>query len=171
MSAPLDPAALFRRLHEAEVRYVVVGGFAVIAHGVQRATADLDICPDPKPANLKRLAELLRDLDARHAGAEDFGPDEHPLDPTDPGQLAEGGNFRLETSLGSLDVLQWLPGIPAEPAYPELAKEAVTAQVRGVPVTVCSRTHLLAMKRAGDRPLDRADLDQLEQEGGESQEE
>jgi hypothetical protein len=165
LTTPLDPAALFRRLHEAGVRYVVVGGFAVIAHGVQRTTADLDICPDPEPANLQRLADLLGDLDARHAEAEDFGEDELPHDPTDPDQLARGGNFRLDTSLGSLDVLQWVPGIHTEPAYPELAKDAITAEVRGVPVTVCSRAQLVAMKRAGDRPLDRADLDQLEQQG------
>lgn len=164
MSAPLDPAALFRRLHEARVDYIVVGGFAVIAHGVQRATADLDICPDPEPANLERLAELLRELGARHADA-DLGQDEFPHDPADPDQLAEGGNFRLETSLGNLDVMQWIPGVKALPAYPELAQDAITAEVRGIPVSVCSRRHLVAMKRAAGRPLDRADLDQLEQQG------
>jgi hypothetical protein len=164
LTAPLDPAALFRRLHEAGVLYVVVGGFAVIAHGVQRTTADLDICPDPDPANLGRLARLLEELDARHADAGNSGAGEFPRDPTDPAQLAEGGNFRLETSLGSLAVMQWIPGIEATPAYPELAEDAITAHVRGVPVSVCSRTHLVAMKRAADRPLDRADLDQLEKQ-------
>lgn len=42
---------------------------------------------------------------------------------------------------GSLDVTQWTPGIPGDLAYPELAKMAITAEVRGVPVTVCSRAH------------------------------
>jgi hypothetical protein len=144
------------------VLYVVVGGFAVIAHGVQRSTADLDICPDPDPENLTRLASLLRDLRARHAEAEEFRQDELPHDPTDPKQLAEGGNFRLETSLGSLDIMQWIPGIGGELAYPKLARDAITANVRGVPVSVCSREHLLSRNRAADRPLDRADLDQLE---------
>ena len=68
----------------------------------------------------------------------------------------------METSLGALDIMQWIPGISGEPAYHELATEAITADVRGIPVTVCSRSHLLAMKRAADRPRDRADLDQLE---------
>jgi hypothetical protein len=162
LTSPLDPAALFRRLHEAGVRYIVIGGFAVIAHGVQRSTADLDICPDPDPANLSRLASLLRDLEARQAEAGDFRQDELPYDPTDPGQLREGGNFRLESSLGALDIMQWIPGITGEPAYRDLAGEAITAEVRGIPVSVCSRAHLIAMKRAADRPLDRADLDQLE---------
>jgi hypothetical protein len=43
-----------------------------------------------------------------------------------------------------------------------LAKDPISAEVRGIPVTVCSRQHLLTMKRAADRPLDRADIDQLE---------
>lgn len=157
----LDPAELFRRLHEAGVHYVVVGGFAVIAHGVQRSTKDLDICPDPNPANLARLASLLAELDARHADAGDFAQEEFPYDPTDPAQLAEGGNFRLETSLGSLDLMQWISGIRGDLAYPDLARDALTADVHGVPVTVCSHAHLVAMKRAADRPQDRADLDQL----------
>lgn len=163
MTAPLDPAALFRRLHEADVRYIVVGGFAVIAHGVQRSTADLDICPDPDPANLTRLASLLRDLEAVQAEAGDLRQDELLYDPTDPEQLAEGGNFRLDTSLGALDIMQWIPGIADESAFSDLAEDAISAEVRGIPVSVCSRPHLLAMKRAADRPLDRADIDQLEE--------
>lgn len=101
-----------------------------------------------------RLASLLRDLDARHAEAEDFRQDELPHDPTNPEDLAEGGNFRLETSVGSLDIMQWIHGIPGELAYPALARDAITADVRGVPVSVCSREHLLLMKRAANRPLD-----------------
>lgn len=107
-----------------------------------------------------RLASLLRDLDARHAEAEDFGQDELPHDPTNPEDLAEDGNIRLETSMGRLDIMQWIPGIPGELAYPALARDAITADVHG-PVTVCSREHLLLMKRAANRPIDRADLDQL----------
>jgi len=46
----LHAGALLRRLHDAGIDYVVVGGLAVIAHGVQRFTNDLDICPAPDPA-------------------------------------------------------------------------------------------------------------------------
>lgn len=166
MTAPLDPAALFERLHEADVAYIVIGGFAVIAHGVQRSTADLDICPAPDSPNLERLASLLQDLEARHVGIGDLDPDEHAADPTEPSALGGGRNFRLETSLGALDIIQWIPGIADGRAFPELAEGAITAEVRGIPVSVCSRAHLLAMKRTSDRPIDRADLDQLEGQVG-----
>jgi hypothetical protein len=59
-----DPAALFERLGQAGVDYVVIRGWAVNAHGHRRLTGDLDICPDPAPANLKRLARLLSELHA-----------------------------------------------------------------------------------------------------------
>jgi hypothetical protein len=161
LTESLDAAALFRRLHDAEVRYVVVGGFAVIAHGFQRFTKDLDVCPDPAPDNLMRLASMLADLGARHAGLGDFGPEEFPFDPTDPGQLAEGGNFRLETPLGDLDVMQWIPGVPGDLAYDHLVRGALTAPVHGIPVAVCSLRDLLEMKRIADRPQDRIDLERL----------
>jgi hypothetical protein len=71
-----------------------------------------------------------------------------------------GGNVRLSTELGELDVMQWLPGI-GEHAYGVRAPAAITATVDGVPVSVCSLEHLRQMKRAADRPQDRADLERL----------
>jgi hypothetical protein len=62
----LNPEPLLRALHEADVRHIIIGGFAVNAHGVIRPSKDLDIVPDPDPANLQRLAALLRALEARH---------------------------------------------------------------------------------------------------------
>jgi len=156
-----DPRALFERLAAAGVEYVVVGGWAVNAHGHRRLTGDLDICPDPDRANLARLAGLLAELHAEHLGAGDFEADEIPGDPTDPECLASGGNFRVMTDLGVLDVMQWLPGLNEERPYDELAAGAVEGSVFGVRVRVCSIEALRAMKRAADRPIDRADLDAL----------
>jgi hypothetical protein len=160
--ASLDAAALMRRLHEADVLYIVIGGFAVIAHGVVRATKDLDIVPEPSLDNLTRLADLLDALGSEHIGVGDFDQREFPFDPTDPGQLAEGGNFRLETSLGSLDVMQWVPGIAGDHAYNELAEHAITGEIHGVPVRVCGLEHLRLMKGAAARPQDLQDLRDLE---------
>lgn len=49
---------LLRRLVEAEVEFVVIGGLALGALGVVRGTKDVDVVVDPDPANLKRVAEL-----------------------------------------------------------------------------------------------------------------
>jgi hypothetical protein len=64
MSDALDPVPLLRCLHERGVEHIVIGGFAVVAHGFIRVTKDLDIVPLPTAQNLERLAETLRALDA-----------------------------------------------------------------------------------------------------------
>ena len=76
MTEALNPEPLLRALHDAGVRHIIIGGFAVNAHGVIRPSRDLDIVPDPDPDNLRRLAHLLADIDARHVGLGDFHPDE-----------------------------------------------------------------------------------------------
>ncbi len=63
MSA-LDLRSLLELLHEREVRFVVIGGVAVAAHGYVRGTADLDLVPEPDPQNLKRMAQVLEELEA-----------------------------------------------------------------------------------------------------------
>lgn len=59
----LDLRALLELLHERDVRFVVIGGVAVAAHGYVRGTEDLDLVPDPDPQNLERLTAALDDLE------------------------------------------------------------------------------------------------------------
>ncbi len=161
MEPTFDPEALLDRLAEAGIDFVVVGAVAVGFHGVIRATKDLDVCPGPAPANYQRLARLLVTLAATHAAAADFAADEFPHDPTDPDQLALGGNFQLATALGPLDIMQWLPGIDGDQAFPTLAAEAVETAWRGRRLRICSLRHLRMMKRAAGRSQDLQDLGDL----------
>jgi len=161
--AMFDPRDLIAALDAARIAYVVIGGFAVAAHGYVRATKDLDIVPSPAPDNLERLAGLLRDLDAQLYGTGDFDAAEFPFDPLDPKQLAGGGNFLLQTRLGRLDMMQWVPGIEAESAYEHLSASATSITVWGHPVWVCSMDDLVIMKRTAGR---RQDLDDLSHLGG-----
>ncbi len=161
MSDALDPLPLLRALHKRGVEHIVVGGFAVNAHGFIRVTKDLDIVPRPVEENLGRLAEMLRELDARILDSGDFTSEEMPADPTCAADLAMGGNFCLLTNLGRLDVMQWLSGIEADDLYAEFDPQAVEGSVEGVPVRVCGLEHLRAMKRAAGRPQDLEDLERL----------
>jgi hypothetical protein len=72
----LDLGALLQALHEADVRFIVIGGVAVGAHGYIRATADLDVVSDPDPENLDRLVRVLDSLEATlpTAGDRRFDP-------------------------------------------------------------------------------------------------
>src|SRR5882757_2156590 len=136
---------LLLALRNADVEFVVIGGIAVGVHGYVRATKDLDIVPDPAPENLVRLASLLRDLRAQHVGVGDFSSEEFPYHPTEPEQLAQGANFRLETRLGPLDIMQWVAGIEEDPVYAALAREAITVPFRDGQLLVCGLEHLRAM--------------------------
>ena len=158
MTEALNPEPLLRALHAAGVRHIIIGGFAVNAYGVIRPSKDLDIVPDPDPENLERLAALLEDLDATHIGLGDMGPEEFPFDPTRPQDLRAGANFRLETSLGDLDVMQWVAGIDTDPAYEGLTAAAIEGELDGIPLRVCGLDDLIAMKRAAGRPRDLDDL-------------
>ncbi len=156
-----EPDDLLLALSEAQVQFVVIGGVAVGVHGFVRATKDLDIVPDPDPDNLTRLARLLKEIEARQLGADEFSPEEFPYDPTDPAQLAEGANFRLDTSHGALDIMQWVPGIDTDSAYRELTGQAIEVAFRGTKIRVCGIEHLRTMKRTAARERDLMDLREL----------
>jgi hypothetical protein len=156
-----EPDDLLLALTSAQVEFIIIGGVAVGVHGFVRATKDLDIVPAPSHENLERLARVLVEIGAQHVGVGDLSPDEFPYDPTDPVQLAEGANFRLETSHGPLDIMQWVAGIETDLAYSELAPQALPVMFRGSQIQVCALDHLHAMKRAAGRPQDLEDLKRL----------
>lgn len=154
--APFEPGPLIERLIDAGVEFVIIGGFAVIAHGYVRATKDLDIVPAPTSENYERLALLLAELDAKQVGVD---TDLLPNQPTDPEGLGAGGSFQLVTSLGRLDIMQESDHVPP---YARLRSTAAVAHFRGRDVRVCSLAELARMKRRAGRPQDVADLAALE---------
>jgi hypothetical protein len=154
--SPLDVEGLLAALDEADVRFVVIGGFAVGAHGYPRATKDLDIVPDPDPENLRRLASVLADLDASVLGMEEFSAEE-VVQPDAVG-LEMGGNFVLTTNRGRLDIMQ-VVGPDLE--FSDLESAAVEDEVFGHRVRFCGFDHLVAMKEVAGRPEDTIDLQRL----------
>lgn len=161
--SPLDVAGLLAALDASDVRFVVIGGFAVGAHGYPRATKDLDIVPDPDPDNLERLAAVLADLDASVLGMEEFTEEE--IVQPDLAGLRMGGNFVLVTDRGRIDIMQ-LVGPDLE--YADLDSAAVEDEVFGHRVRFCGFDHLIEMKEAAGRPEDEIDLKRLREsrEGG-----
>jgi len=153
-----DLRALLEALHEREVRFVVIGGVAVGAHGYVRGTEDLDVVPDPDPENLKRLIAALEELETTlpTVGGRPFNP------PSDARVIRQGGNVTAETRFGGLDIVQRAQGVPT---YAQLENDAVESNLLGIPVRVCSLTRLREMKEAQNRAQDRADLENLPEEG------
>lgn len=154
MAEPLRLRELLERLAGAEIRFVLVGGLAVNAWGYLRATRDVDVVPDPSKENLEALDRLLRELGGRvDVGGRLLAPDAIST------FLKTGDRTLVMTDLGQVDVLQ---GLPQVPSFATLDAAASDIDVDGLTVRICSLEHLLAMKRASQRPRDRDDLEALE---------
>lgn len=146
---------LLRRLAEAEVEFVVVGGLAVNAWGVVRGTKDVDLVVSPEPDNLKRVAEVAVGAGGHVQQGQAFLGSPISI----ASALAGGEQVAIETDLGRLDIIQGLDGVPS---YEELQPRSSEAVILGVSVAVCSAEDLKAMKRAAGRTRDLADLEDLE---------
>ncbi|HEV7937227.1 MAG TPA: nucleotidyl transferase AbiEii/AbiGii toxin family protein [Solirubrobacteraceae bacterium] len=141
-------------LNRSSVRYVLIGGIALIRHGVVRATRDVDAIIAPDPKNLERLRVLVAEWGATR-------PDGSPL-PDD--ALLPGRTIHLATPHGELDLLaELLPPL----SFTELSARAETRRVDGVEAPICSLADLVALKRIAGRERDFVDLHDLEVAHGE----
>lgn len=146
---------LLRRLAEAEVEFVVVGGLALNAWGVVRGTKDVDVVIATAPANIRRVAEVAVAVGGHVQRGEALLGTPFSI----AAALADGEQVAIETDLGRLDVVQGLDGVPD---FEELRSRAVEAEILGSTVWVCSRNDLREMKRAAGRTRDLADIEDLD---------
>ena len=129
------------------VNFVLIGGMAGVARGSSYPSYDLDIAYARDKGNVKRLVSALEEIGVRLRGA----PDDLPF-MLDERTIENGANFTFITPYGDLDVLAHVDGIKH---YDDLAAGAEEKEVFGLPVRVASLDHLIAMKRAANRPKDR----------------
>jgi predicted nucleotidyltransferase len=149
-----DFAAALRDLNGAGVRYVIVGGLAVIRHGAIRATKEVDAAVAMDAENLARLDALVGRWHAT-------SPDGTPLRT---GELRPGGALALRTPHCLLDVLseQLLPA-----PFADVLARSERKRIDGVEAPICSLADLVAMKRATGRGSDELDLERLREAHGE----
>ncbi len=132
-----------------EVDYVVVGGFAVAAYGVIRATEDLDVVVDQSWDNAARLATALGELEARHAT--------DPATPLTQETLVRREDRLFNTKHGQVHILDHVGTVPR---YRDLLP-AQLVEVDGQRVQVATKDQLRAMKTGTGRAKDAVDLDEL----------
>ena len=146
---------LLRRLVEADVRFVLIGGLALGAWGVVRGTKDVDIVVDPDADNVMRLAEAVVEMSGTVQREDALAGSAHSI----AALLAEGQRVLVRTTVGALDVVQGLDGVPT---YADLLSRAERIEIAGMQLVVCSLQDLRAMKRAAARPRDLVDLADLD---------
>jgi len=148
------PTRLLRRLTAHGVDFVVIGGFAAIAHGSARLTRDLDVCYSPDAVNLEALGAAMVELGATLRGVEDDVPFV-----ADARTLRATQVLTLDSEDGPIDLLAAPAG---GPGYAKLRQRAERVEIAGIPVLVASLDDLLAMKRAAGRNKDLLDVEELE---------
>jgi hypothetical protein len=151
---------IFRTLNEAQARYLVVGGVAVIAHGYVRVTKYLDLVLDLSAETLQRSLEALHRLDYRPinpVGIFDFA------DPTKRHDWTENRNMVVFNLVSDLFPDVVIDIFTKEPFAFDREYEAASWRefAPGVAARVVALETLIALKSAADRPRDRLDIEEL----------
>ena len=142
------------------MRYFVVGGLAVVAHGHPRFTADLDLVIALAPANIRRATEVFSTLGYRPAAPVPLA------DRADPVRREEWATTK------SMQVLQLVCDERPETSVDVFIREPFDAEAEmaaavraelfpGLAVPVVSYATLVAMKQAAGRPQDLDDVRRL----------
>jgi hypothetical protein len=140
-----DFVDLLRAFAEREVRYLVVGAYALAHHGRPRATGDLDVWVDPTPSNASRLMSALVAFGA-------------PLsDVTEADFARPGVVFQMGVPPGRIDILTELTGLTFEDAWP--GREA--GRFGELTVDFLGRDAFIRNKRATGRTRDLGDIEGL----------
>ena len=101
-----DLNRLIQLLCDADIAFVIVGGFAAVLHGSSMVTRDLDVCAVLTAENVEKLRETFRELHPFHR----LTPQKLSfLDNPDPG--VEVRNLYLRTDIGAVDVLGSILGV------------------------------------------------------------
>jgi len=133
-------------LNEENVDYLVVGAYALAAHGLPRATGDIDLWVRSDADNASRVWRAL----AR------FGA---PLsDLTEEDLRSPGLVFQIGVAPARIDILTSIDSVE----FTEAWRDRLEVGIEGLLVKIIGRAHLITNKKAVGRPQDLADVARLE---------
>lgn len=133
-------------LSRHQVKFIVIGGGAAIAHGSARVTLDIDVVYARDAENVRRLASALAAHDPYLRGA----PPGLPFRWDEP-TIRAGLNFTLTTKLGDIDFLGEVAG---GGNYEQLVAHSEVVDLYGTRCRVVTLEKLIQLKRAAGRPKD-----------------
>ena len=143
----LDPnfCDLLRSFESRGVRYLLVGGYAVILNGYNRTTDDLNVWLAVDPANAERVSLALQDFG--------FSPEQAPAE----GFARAGTMFRFGRAPTKVESLTNPSGVDFEACW----ADRVIHEVQGLSIPTIGLRHLRQNKAASGRAKDLADLEEL----------
>ena len=150
---------LFGALARHKVRYVVVGGLALNLHGVERATMDVDLVVALDAPNLAAAIDAFEAIGLAPVAPVNIGEARDPETLRRWRREKNMGVFGLRPTRGAGPTVDCLidPVVP----FASLAQNAVTKAIGEVRVPVAGIDDLIALKRAGGRAIDLADIEAL----------
>ena len=140
-----DFAEMLSALSEAGAEFLIVGAHALAAHGIPRATGDLDIWVNPTPENAPRV---LAALGAFAAPLTDLTIDD---------LLKPDTVFQIGVVPCRIDILTGISGVFFADAW----TRRITIDIDGLQVPVLGRSDFKTNKRASGRPKDLLDVELL----------
>lgn len=144
-----DYKDMLQAFADEKVRFLLVGAYALAAHGYPRATMDIDIWVMPAPENADAVLRALRR----------FGS---PLHNATKGDFEkEGTVFQIGVAPRRIDIITSASGLRFEDAF----QNSTTVDLEGIEVHIPSVSDLIRNKRASGRTKDLADAEALEELG------
>jgi hypothetical protein len=141
-----DYKDMLRVLSEEKVRFLLVGAYAMAAHGYPRATMDIDIWVMPSPNNADAVLRALRR----------FGAPLHKLTKED--LQSDGTVFQIGVAPRRIDIITAASGLQFEATY----QRSLSVNIEGIEVRIPLIEDLICNKKASGRTKDLADADALE---------
>lgn len=141
-----DFVDLLRAFVEHDVRFLIVGAYALALHGRPRATGDLDVWVDATRENAGRVVRALASFGA-------------PMDQVSEADFSSSGVvFQMGVAPGRIDILTALTGLTFDEAWPSRVRESLG----GVEVDFIGREAFIRNKRATGRMKDLGDIEGME---------
>jgi hypothetical protein len=145
INLPTDSREFIELLNSHEVRYLVVGGYAVAYHGYPRTTGDIDFFIEVSPENASRLEQVMTAFGFASLGltAQDF--------------LQKGVIVQLGYPPNRIDIITALSGVEFEDAWARRVSDVID----GVPATILDKQSLIDNKMRAGRHKDLNDVNRL----------
>jgi len=143
-----DYKDMLQVLLENGVKFLLVGAYAMGAHGYPRSTGDIDIWVEPSPENSRRVYHALAQ----------FGAPLQEVDETT--FVKEGVVYQIGVAPCRIDVMSAVSGVQFHEAY----QHRKVVEIEGMSIPILSYDDLVRNKRATGRDKDRLDADRLEKD-------
>lgn len=152
----LDYLAIFKKLNEKGIRYIVVGGIAVNLYGIPRMTYDIDLILDLDDKNLKKFLNLLKSWGFKPkvpVDIMDFANSNKREDWIKNKNMKAFNLVNSEWAISEIDVV-----IDSPVDYEKGHKRLKHIMLHGVSIPVISIDDLIKMKQITERQQDKADI-------------